>query len=110
MTSNVVSIRTGEPKPEPLQVTEYSLTVGEESYRVRRAVDRDTQRGFVTIFDDAGAAILVLSASFPSEHIYQLIVGWRTGYRQGLVRGIGNGLNDMLRRRCGLPSSTENVS
>jgi hypothetical protein len=55
-------------------------------YRVRRAVDRDMQGGFVTI-KDSGDAVLVFSASFPDQHVHQLIVAWRTGERQGLDRG-----------------------
>lgn len=87
MDSNVIRLRTGKPIAEPLEISVTSLTVGDELYRARRAVDRDTKRGFVTIIDDTGTAIMVLSSSFPEQHISQLIVGWRTGYRIGLERG-----------------------
>ena len=86
-SSNVIRLRTGKPIPDTLEISETSMTVGDELYRVRRAVDRDTKRGFVTIIDDAGTAIIVLSSSFPHAHIHQLIVGWRTGYGIGLDRG-----------------------
>jgi hypothetical protein len=69
-----------------LEISEYSLKVGGELYRVRRAVDRDMQGGFVTI-KDSGDAVLVFSASFPDQHVHQLIVAWRTSERQGLDRG-----------------------
>jgi hypothetical protein len=91
-TTNVISLRTGMPRAEPLESSEYSLTVGDENYRVRRAVDRDTQRGFVTIVDEAGKALLVFSSSFPDEHVSQLIVGWRAGHKQGLDRGRLDGI------------------
>lgn len=68
-------------------VSTYSLLIGGEIYRVRRAVERDTKCGFVTIHDSCGKPVLVFSASFPDAHIGQLIVAWRTGNRQGLERG-----------------------
>jgi hypothetical protein len=66
MKTNVISMP--KPAPEP-------------------SVERDTKGGFVTIVDDAGKAVLVFSASYPDEHVHQLIVGWRAGYRRGLERG-----------------------
>jgi hypothetical protein len=97
MDTNVISLRTREPVPEPMLVSTYSLLIGGEIYRVRRAVERDTKCGFVTIHDSCGKPVLVFSAAFPSEHIGQLIVAWRAGHGQGRERG----------RREGTP---ENVS
>ena len=87
MDTDVISLRTREPMPEPMLVSTYSLLIGGEIYRVRRAVERDTKCGFVTIHDSCGKPVLVFSASFPDAHIGQLIVAWRTGNRQGLERG-----------------------
>ena len=53
-----------------LEISEYSLKVGGELYRVRRAVDRDMQGGFVTIHDSCGKPVLVFSAAFPDEHVH----------------------------------------
>jgi hypothetical protein len=66
-------------------ISQHSLPFGDEVYNVRRAVDRETKRGFVTISDGAGRAVLVFSARYPN--IQQLIVGWRAGYTRGLERG-----------------------
>jgi hypothetical protein len=85
MDTNVISLRTGKPRPEPLSICTYSLQISGELYRVRRAVD-DDKRGFVTIKDSNGKPVLVFSASFPDEQIGQLIVAWRAGYKQGLER------------------------
>ena len=83
---NVVFLKPDKSKPA-LSVSTYSLPFGDEIYSVRRAVDRDTQNGFVTISDGAGRAILVFSARYPDQLIHQLIVGWRAGYTRGLERG-----------------------
>jgi hypothetical protein len=80
--------------PQPLEISEYSLTVGDGLYRVRRAVERDTQGGFVTIHDSCGKPVLVFSAAFPDEHVHQLIVGWRAGHKQGLERGRRQGRSE----------------
>jgi hypothetical protein len=87
MDNNVVSLHKVPAEPEAMEISEYSLAVGDDLYRVRRAVEPDTQAGFVTIHDSCGKPVLVFSAAFPSEHIHRLIVGWRTGNRQGLERG-----------------------
>jgi hypothetical protein len=81
--TNVINL-PGQPE---MEISEYSLSVGDELYRVRRAVEPDTKGGFVTIKDGAGVTVLVFSARFPDEHIHQLIVAWRTGRSHGLYRG-----------------------
>lgn len=83
MDDNVVAMRK---VPEPLSISTYSLLIGGDLYRVRRAVDED-KRGFVTIVDGNGHAVLVFSASFPDERVGMLIFAWRAGYDQGLGRG-----------------------
>jgi hypothetical protein len=85
--NNVVALHKVPVAPEPMEISEYSLDVGDGVYRVRRAVERDTQAGIVMIYDATGKAVLVFSASYPAEHIHQLIVGWRAGYRHGRERG-----------------------
>ena len=92
MTATVVDLRPAAAKPDPLTISEYSLTVGDEIYHVRSALDSDTRRGFVTIHDNDGRAVLVFTSSFPEEHISQLIAGWRAGHRQGLDRGRAEGI------------------
>jgi hypothetical protein len=87
MDTNVISLRTREPVPEPMLVSTHSLLIGGEIYRVRRAVERDTKCGFVTIHDSCGKPVLVFSAAFPPEHVGTLVVAWRTGRSQGLERG-----------------------
>lgn len=84
---NVVSLVTG------LSISEWSLTVGDADYRVRRSVEAGTQRGFVIISDSDGVSVLVFSASFPDEHIAQLIVGWRAGFKQGRKLGRQEGIS-----------------
>ena len=80
--SNIISLRTR------MEISEYFLQIGGESYRVRRAVESDTNGGgFVMIYESAGQPVLVFSARYPDEHVGQLIVAWRTGFRQGLERG-----------------------
>jgi hypothetical protein len=37
MVTNVISIRTGKPKPPPLAISEHTLTVAGDIYAVRRA-------------------------------------------------------------------------
>jgi hypothetical protein len=98
MDTNVVLLRTGKPKPPPLEITKYSLNVGGEIYGVRRAVDADTQRGFVTICDEGGAMILVFSSTFPNEHIATLIIAWRAGHSRGLERGRRAGIDSCILR------------
>jgi hypothetical protein len=86
--NNVVAIRkVPTVRATAMEISGYSLDVGGGHYRVRRAVERGTQVGFVTIHDATGRPVLVFSASFPAAHIGQLIVAWRTGNRQGLERG-----------------------
>jgi ribose 1,5-bisphosphokinase PhnN len=82
--AKVVSLR---PDSEPLLISEFSVPFGDEVYTVRRAVDRETKRGFVTIYDSDRRAVLVFSSRYPDELIHQLIVGWRAGYTRGLERG-----------------------
>jgi hypothetical protein len=85
--TNVINL-PGQPEPSPMEISEYSLSVGDELYRVRRAVELDANGGgFVIIYDSAGQQVLVFSARFPDEHIHQLIVAWRTGRSHGLHRG-----------------------
>lgn len=81
--TNVINL-PGHPE---IEISEYSLSVGDELYSVRRAVEPDTKGGFVIIYDSAGQQVLVFSARFPDEHIHQLIVAWRTGRSHGLHRG-----------------------
>jgi len=75
---NVINFRNEKPKPKPeqgshgLEISEYTLTIGGDDYRVRRAADRETQGCFVTISDHAGKPVLVFSSTFPSDHIAQL--------------------------------------
>ena len=86
--NNVVAIRkVPMVRATAMEISEYSLEVGDGLYRVRRAVERDTKAGFVTIHDAAGRSVLVFSASFPGEHIRQLMVAWRAGYGHGRERG-----------------------
>ncbi len=88
--SNIFDFPPPRPKPQQthgLEITEYTLTIGGDDYRVRRAADKETQGGFVTISDAEGNAVLVFSASFPSDHIALLIVAWRAGHARGLARG-----------------------
>ena len=92
MTATVVDLRPAAAKPSPLSISEYSLTVGDEIYHVRSALDSETHRGFVTIHDNDGRAVLVFTSSFPAEHISQLIVAWRAGHRLGLDRGRAQGI------------------
>jgi hypothetical protein len=92
MSATVVDLRPKAAKPEPLSISEYPLTVGDEIYHVRSALDSETRRGFVTIHDNDGRAVLVFSSSFPDEHISQLIVAWRAGHKQGLDRGRAEGI------------------
>jgi hypothetical protein len=87
MDNNVEALHKVPVAPDPMEISEYSLAVGDDLYRVRRAVERDTQAGFVTIKDATGKPVLVFSARFPDEHIGTLVVAWRTGHRQGLARG-----------------------
>jgi hypothetical protein len=89
MNTNVVNLRKIRAKPSPMEISEFSLPVGDEVYTVRRAVERDTQAGFVTIYDSDCRAVLVFPSRYPDEHIAQLIVGWRAGYSRGLERGQG---------------------
>ncbi|MGM4916239.1 hypothetical protein [Tardiphaga sp. 813_E8_N1_3] len=98
MDSNVISIRTGKPKSPPLTVSEHTLTVAGDTYTVRRAVDADTQRGFVTICTEGGAMILVFSATYPREHIATLIIAWRAGHARGLERGRRDGIDSCIMR------------
>jgi hypothetical protein len=98
MDSNVISIRTGKPKPPPLAISEHTLTVDGDTYAIRRAVDAGTQRGFVTISDDSGAMILVFSATFPREHIATLIIAWRAGHARGIERGRRDGIDSCILR------------
>jgi hypothetical protein len=81
-----------------LAISEHTLTVAGDIYAVRRAVDADTQRGFVTICDESGAMILVFSATFPTEHIATLIIAWRAGHSQGLERGRRAGIDSCALR------------
>jgi hypothetical protein len=97
--NDVVALHKMPVAQETMEISEYSLTVGDDLYRVRRAVERDTQGGFVTIHDSCGKPVLVFSASFPAAHIGQLIVAWRAGYGQGLGRG----------RREAIDGNVENV-
>ena len=96
---NVINFRNEKPKPKPEQgshgpeISEYTLTIGGDDYRVRRAADRETQGCFVTISDHAGKPVLVFSSTFPSDHIAQLIVAWRAGHKQGLARGRREGIS-----------------
>jgi hypothetical protein len=64
-TSNVTNLQ-GQPKSE-MEIGEYSLQVGDELYRVRRAVETDTRGGFVTIKDSCGTPVLVFSARYPTS-------------------------------------------
>lgn len=87
--SNVINFRSEKqhPKPDALEISEHVLTVGGDDYRVRRAADRETQRGFVTISDAEGKVVLIFTATFPSDHIALLIVAWRAGHTRGLACG-----------------------
>jgi hypothetical protein len=84
---NVVSIRTGLPKPEPLDIREYKIQINEDVYGVRRAVDRETKAGLLTITDDEGRAVLVRGAQIPDEFVADLIEAWRVGRNRGRVEG-----------------------
>jgi hypothetical protein len=84
---NVVSIRTGLPKPEPLDIREYKIQINEDVYGVRRAVDRETKAGLLTITDDEGRAVLVRGAQIPDEFVADLIEAWRVGRNRGRFEG-----------------------
>jgi hypothetical protein len=85
--NNAVALHKVPVAQETMEISEYDLNVGGDLYRVRRAVDRETKAGFVTIVDSAGKPVLVFSSRFPDEHVGTLVVAWRTGNRQGLERG-----------------------
>src|ERR1700676_1593117 len=52
--SNIISLRTR------MEISEYFLQIGGESYRVRRAVESDTNGGgFVVYYDRAGQPVVV---------------------------------------------------
>jgi hypothetical protein len=84
---NVVSIRTGEPKPEPLEIREYRFQFNGDVYNVRRATDRDTGGGILTISDEDSRPVLVRGASIPGEFVPDLIHAWSAGRTKGRFEG-----------------------
>lgn len=91
--SNIFDFPPQPKKVRGLEISESVLTIGGDDYRVRRAAEPETQRGFVTVSDADGKAVLVFSASFPAEHIGQLLVGWRAGFQQGRANGRQEGIS-----------------
>ncbi|MCU1348964.1 MAG: hypothetical protein JWO56_1994 [Acidobacteria bacterium] len=81
---------------ETLIAIEYVLQIGSDGdvYRVVRKVD-DDGRGFLTIYDPKGVAILVKSASVTDEAIPHIIVAYRTGLALGIARGTALGRNEV---------------
>lgn len=66
--TNVIKMQTGQPKPAPMEISEHSLQVGDELYRVRRAVEPDTNGGgFVMIYDSRRPACAGVLRAVPGR-------------------------------------------